>query len=127
MVGDFVLAPVVRHVRDQDAVPRGGIDVDDVGASAVPGDHLTPGQRADRPCANGRVLSDDRVRVPRDGDDLVLALALRSRQAQASLFDDRPLDVDIAVVVVRDHDGLLPGVVSHFVSPFSGVPDPALM
>jgi hypothetical protein len=108
-------------------VPRGRVYVNDVDARAVPGDHLAPGQRADRLCSDGRVLSDDRIRVPRDGDDVVLALALRSRQAQARLLDDGPLDINIAVVVVRDHHGLLPGVVSHVVSPFSGVPDPVLM
>jgi hypothetical protein len=127
MVGDLALAPVTGDVRDQDAAPRGGIDVDDVGASAVPGDHLAPGQRADRLRADGRVLGNDRIRVPRDGDDVVLAFALRCRQAQACPLDDRPLDVGITEVVVRDHDGLLPGVVSHFALPSSGVPIRFLM
>jgi hypothetical protein len=71
-------------------------------------------------------LTGESVGVPGGSDDVVFGLALGGNQPEADGFDDRPFDINVTVVVIRDHDGLLPGVVSHFVSPFSGVPDPAL-
>ena len=126
MIGDLILAPVVGHIGDQDAAPCGRVYVNDVDAGAVPRNNPAAGEGADGPGSDRGVLRDNRVGVPGGSDDVVLGLALGGDQPEAGVFDDGPFDINVTVVVVRDDDGLLPGVVSHFVSPFSGVPDPAL-
>src|SRR5262249_29499921 len=118
VIGDLVLAPVVGHIGDQDAAPRGRVYVDDVDAGAVPRDDLAAGKGVDRPGTHGGVLCDDRVRVPGGFDDIVLGLAVCSDQPEARVFDDRPFDVHITVVVVGDDHGLLHRV-RHFLAPFT--------
>jgi hypothetical protein len=62
------------------AAPGGGVDVDDVSASPVPGDDAAAAEGGDGLRADGDVLGDDRVGVPGDVDDLVFCLALGSGQ-----------------------------------------------
>ena len=104
MIGDLVLAPVVGHIGDQDAAPRGRVHVDDVDARAIPRNDPAAGERVDGPGSDRGVLGNDRVRVPGGLDDVVLALALGGHQSEAGGFDDRPFDLHVTVVVVGDHD-----------------------
>ena len=102
MIGDLVGAPIVRCVRDLNAVLRGGVHVDDVDARAVARDDAAVRERFDRPRPDGCVLAEDSVGVVRHVDDLVLALALRRDELEASAFDDRSLDLDVSEVIVED-------------------------
>src|SRR5262249_33891858 len=104
VIGDLVGAPVAGGGRDLDAGPRGGVDVAGVGARAGAGDDPAMLERFDGARADGRVLTEDAVRVVRGGDDIVLALALRLGELEPRTFDDRAFDVDLAEVVVEDHD-----------------------
>ena len=83
----------------------GGIDVDDVDPGPVAPDDAAVGERLDRAGPDVGVLAKDAVGVVRDGDDLVLALALRRHELEPRALDDRPLDLDVTEVVV-EHDHL---------------------
>src|SRR5262249_52257631 len=63
-------------------------------------------QLSDHAGADRRVLGDNGRGVVGHLDHLVLGLALGGGQLEPGLLDDRPLDVDVAEVVVRDHDRL---------------------
>jgi hypothetical protein len=86
------------------ATASGGFYIHDVHASAIARDHLELRQRLDGFGANFGVLVQDRIRVARLFDHVLVAFALESHELHACILDDRSLDVDVAVVIVRyDH------------------------
>src|SRR5918992_5622450 len=99
MIGDFVYAPLAGNVGYQNVVSGGRVDVDDVDTGAVARDHATIGQLGDHAGADRRVLGHDSGGVVGHLDHLILGFALGGDQLEARLLDDRPLDVDVAVVV----------------------------
>src|SRR5215469_310199 len=120
MVGNLLGAPLVRGIRDLYATTCGGVDIDNIHAGAVPGDHTAARERVDRARANRRILGEDAVGIASVLDDFVFTLALRGENLEPRTFDDGALDVHVAEVVVRDKNralGFCGLLCLHWVSP----------
>ncbi len=117
MIRNLVLAPVIGDVSDQDVASRGRVNVHNVHTRAVASNDPAAGKGIDRLRANRCILCDDGVCVSGDIDHIVLALALSGDQFKACILYDRSLDINIAVVVVSNHDGLFL-ILLHNVSRF---------
>src|SRR5262245_6770227 len=81
------------------------VDVDDVHSNAVASDDATAIEVIDRFFPDLGILSDDRVGIRGCRNDVVLTLALCGHQFEARPADDGALDLHVAEIVVRNHDG----------------------
>lgn len=120
MIGDLFGTPIVRCVRDLDSVSGRGVDIDDIHAGAVAGDHPAAGQRADGARPHPCVLGEDAAGLSAHLDHLVLALALRRKELESGALDDCAFDIHIAEVVIRYQDRFAGVSASHGGSPSYG-------
>jgi hypothetical protein len=107
VIGNFGCAPVVRNVRHLDPAFRGGVYVHDVDTGSISGNHPAAGKRINGSRANGGILSKYSIGVASLFNDFVLSFALRGDKLKAGAFNDLPLSVYVAEVVVRDQYRLL--------------------
>src|SRR5262245_43237495 len=71
MIGDFVHAPVTRDVGDDDIPARRFVDIHDIDADSITGDDLASLKAVDRPLSDLRVLSQHRIGIGGDRDDVI--------------------------------------------------------
>src|SRR5262245_36571678 len=107
MVGNLLGAPVVRGIRDLYATTCGGVDVDDIHAGAVAGNHTAARECIDGARANWRILGQDAIGFASVLDDLVFTLALRRDKLETRPLGDSALDPHVAEIVVCDQDRAL--------------------
>src|SRR6516225_3290612 len=107
VVGNLLGTPLVRGVRDLYAATCGGVDIDNIRAGAVPGDHTAAREGVDGARANRRILGEDAVGIASLLDDFVFTLALRGENLEPRTLDDGALDIHVAEVVVRDQNRAL--------------------
>ena len=100
-----LLDAVVRRVGDGDTAPRGCLDVDHVPADPEPADEAAVcGSRASTASRDRRPLDDQRVRVLRCGDHVVLASTVRPSDSKAGRYQEQLLDLARREVRVGDDD-----------------------
>src|SRR5262249_4302221 len=86
---------------------RGGIHVDDVDTGSIAGNHPAACKRINGSRTNGGVLSKYSIGIASLLDDFIFSFALRGDKLKPRLFDNPPLDVYVAKVVVCDQYCLL--------------------